>query len=481
MASSRTRRRRPDPDESALLGELRRAVEHAIADRAPPARTRRQRAPLVLAFSGGRDSTVLVDLAARLRQARVKAFAELLAVHVHHGLSPRADAWIDHCDSVCRELDVPLEVRRVAVERRGRGTEAAARDARYEALATAAHEHGACCVVTAHQLDDRIETFLIQWLRGAGVEGLASFPVQREFGADKLLLLRPFSDVPRAQIDRYVELRGLRYVEDPSNADTRLLRNALRARVMPELEAARPGFRKSAARSIDLVAEATLVLREVAAQDLANCTEDAPSGMLWLERLMQLSPERRALAVRAWLAAAGIEPPSRARLSEVLRQALTARGDARLLLRIGERELRRHHGLLLLRAARDADRAGALLRWQGEPEIAVPSWGGALRFVATDGEGFERDWLSARPLELRARAGGERFKPHPTRPSKTLKRLFQDAGVAEFDRAALPLVWRDDRLIFVAGLGADARLVDRDGERIRLEWVPDATLLDVKR
>ena len=80
-----------------------------------------------------------------------------------------------------------------------------------------------------------------------------------------------------------------------------------------------------------------------------------------------------------------------------------------------------------------------------------------------------------------AGSSGERFKPHPTRPSKTLKRLFQDAGIAEFERAALPLVWRDDRLIFVAGLGADARLVDRDGARVRLEWVPDATLLDVLR
>ena len=478
MASSRTPRRKTDPDEAALLQALRRAVEDAIL---PVPRARGRRAPLILAFSGGRDSSALVDLAARLRAARAKGFADLLAVHVHHGLAPQADAWVEHCAALCSALDVRLEVRRVAVERRGRGVEAAAREARYAVLAAAAHEHGAHCVVTAHQLDDRIETFLIQWLRGAGVDGLASFPPLREFGPGGLTLLRPFIDVSRAQIDRYVARRGLAFVEDPSNADTRLLRNALRARVIPELEVARAGFRKAAVRSIELVAQAAAALREVAAQDLAACTEDAPSGMLRTERLAHLSEERRALVLRAWLAAAGVEPPSRARLAEIARQALTARGDARLLLRVGAREVRRHRGLLLLRAADGAARAGARLQWDGEAEIAVPSWSGVLRFEETDGVGFDRDWLRARPLELRARAGGERFKPHPTRPSKTLKRLFQDAGIAEFDRGALPLVWRDDELIYVAGLGADARLVDADGERVRLAWIPDATLLDIRR
>ena len=100
-----------------------------------------------------------------------------------------------------------------------------------------------------------------------------------------------------------------------------------------------------------------------------------------------------------------------------------------------------------------------------------------LRFAPTQDEGFDAEWLRAQPLQLRGRGGGERFKPHALRPSKTLKRLFQEAGVAEFERAALPLVWRDDRLIYVAGLGADARLTDTGGERVRLEWQPDAELL----
>ncbi|MDL1863385.1 tRNA(Ile)-lysidine synthetase, partial [Betaproteobacteria bacterium PRO7] len=180
---------------------------------------------------------------------------------------------------------------------------------------------------------------------------------------------------------------------------------------------------------------------------------------------------------REWLAAAGLEAPSRARLGEIVDQALTARGDARLLIRIADQEVRRHRGLLLLRRATAAPRRHVPIRWQGEREIVLPEWGGVLRFEPTSEEGFDVDWLRAAPLEVRGRGGGERFKPHPTRPSKTLKRLFQDAGVAEFERASLPLVWRGDDLIYVAGLGPDVRMIDTGGERVRLDWRPDATLL----
>jgi tRNA(Ile)-lysidine synthase len=266
-------------------------------------------------------------------------------------------------------------------------------------------------------------------------------------------------------------------VDDPSNSDVRLLRNALRQHVLPALEAARPGMRNAAARSIDLLAEAAEVLRECGAVDLAACTDGAPKGMLHLDRLAQLTPARQALVLRQWLAAHGIDALARARLRDLLAQALRARADAKIVLRIGALEVRRHRALLLVRPAQRAAAGSATIHWRGEREIAVPAWRGVLRFVAGADSGFDPEWLGEQPLELRGRGGGERFKPHPTRPSKTLKRLFQEAGVPEFERARLPLVWRGEQLIYVAGLGPDARLVDTGGARVRLEWQPDAPLL----
>ncbi len=463
------------------------AAGHATSSAAPDSldrlgvpRTRPRAArPLVIAFSGGRDSTALLDAACRLRAERASAFRELIAVHVFHGMQPQSESWVEHCRRMCEQLGVPFDLQRVAVNPRARGPEAAAREARYHALAAAASDAGARIVLAAHHLDDRLETFLIQWLRGAGPEGLAAMPAVRVLSEETgdVLIVRPWLDVTRAEIDHYVHLRRLAFVDDPSNSDTRLLRNAIRHHVAPALEAVRPGFRKTAARSIELVAEAADALRELSESDLADCTRDAPAGMLRLDRLRALSAARRAQTVRRWLAACGLSTPPRARLNELIAQALGARADARLLLRLGVHEVRRHRGLLLVRQATRSTETGAVLRWNGETQIPVPAWRGALHFVPTDNEGFDVEWLRAEALELRAREGGERFKPHATRPSRTLKRLFQDAGIAEFERASLPLVWRDGRLIYVAGLGADARLIERGGERVSLQWQPDALLL----
>ena len=491
MASSRARSKKADPLEQRLLDTVGVAVArsvsrvHDAAEKAAEPLKRQPKAPdrtaatttVALALSGGRDSMALLDLLARLASTRGSGIRRVIAIHVHHGLSRNADAWLAHCEAECALRGVPLIARHVAVKRRGRGIEAAAREVRYAALAEAAREARARIVMTAHHRDDRLETFLLQWMRGAGLDGLAAFPAERVFDGD-LQLLRPLVDVDRAELERYVELRAIRYVDDDSNDDASLLRNAVRRDVLPRIDALRAGFRAAAARSVDLVAEAAEAMRSVAEADRAACADGAPEGMLWLDRLASLPAARQTGVLRAWLAEQGLEAPSRARLLEVLDQARTARSDARLLVRLGSYEVRRYRGLLLLKRADDASRDSFVLHWQREDEIPVPSWGGVLRFTTVNSEGFDPEWLRAEPLEVRPRGGGERFKPHPARPSKTLKRLFQDAGIAEFERGQLPLVWRDGELIFVASLGADVRFTDRDGERILIEWEPDAALIE---
>jgi len=451
----------------------------------------------VVAYSGGRDSTALLSLVGELREARLPGFARPHAVHVHHGLHRDADSWAGHCERQCATLGIELTVRRVRVDRRGVGVEAAARTARYRALAEAARELGAAAVLTAHHLDDRLETFLLQWIRGAGLEGLSAMAEKRELDAAEsplshasgrgaggeggratpLLLLRPLLHVPRERIERYVEQKALSFVEDPSNADPRFDRSALRQRVLPELAKLRSGFRGAAERSIELIAEGAEVLRSVAREDLQTCTRDAPASMLRIDRLVMLPEARRTLVLREWLAQAHLVAPPRARLREALQQAIHAGADARVLIRIGDHELRRHHGLLCLNAPRRGAPALHALQWQGEHELVVPGWGGTLVFTRTSDEGFDARWLGAEPLQLRPRTGGERFKPHPTRPSKRLKQIFQEARIPEYERSALPLVWRDGKLIYVAGVGPDTRMLVAEGERVRIEWVGATRLL----
>jgi len=474
MASSRKPRTKPDPADRTLLAALERAVGASLGARLRP----RPGTPLLIAYSGGPDSTALLHLAAQLRTRRRAGFARLCAVHVHHGLLPEADAWARHCEEMCKVLAIEFVLEKVHVEAT-RGLEAGAREARYGALERVAGERGAQIVLAAHHADDRIETFLLQWLRGAGPSGLAGMPSERALGEGGARLVRPFLEVPGAELTGYVARHGLAFVEDPSNQDTRLARNALRRDVLPALARIRAGYRRSAARSIELIAEAAEILDEQAETDLARCIDGAPRGMLRLDRLGALPAARQTLLLRAWLASHGCEAPSRARLAQALEQALGAGSDARMLIRIGTRELRRYRGLLVLRTPSRPTAHREVLHWKGEAQLPVPGWGGMLCFEpAGDLEGIDPQWLAEEPLELRARTGSERFKPNAMRPSRRLKQLFQEAGIPEFERAALPLLWRGEKLLFVPRLGSDARYLSTGPDRIRIHWMPGEGLLE---
>src|SRR2546422_10307985 len=159
---------------------------------------------VVVALSGGIDSVVLLHL--------LKDHPGVSAVHVHHGLSPNADAWARFCTRLCRAWKVPLAIRKVKVRKAGKGLEAAAREARYQAF----KKEKAEVIALAHHLDDQAETVLLNLLRGAGVRGASG--MQRLARFEGKLLARPLLDVPRRSIEEYARLHGLEWIEDESNA-----------------------------------------------------------------------------------------------------------------------------------------------------------------------------------------------------------------------------------------------------------------------
>ena len=453
---------------------------------------------VMVALSGGRDSMALLDAAARLFKEQGQALiAELRAVHVHHGIEPDADAWEAHCREECAKRRIPFECVRVRVAAKGEGIEAAAREARYRALAHHAVKNGFDIVLTAHHEDDRIETFLLQWMRGAGIEGLAAFPEARELaipsvdgaaavqGGSQVFLLRPWAEVTRAEIDRYVKARRVRYVEDPDNASPRFSRNRIRHEVIPLLEQVRPGFRPAAARSVALVAEAVEVLKSVAATDLERCrSEEHPSGIS-IFRLLELIPARQAWCLRAWLSAEGLRPISKARLEDMLRQVRETHSDATFAIRLQGHEIRRWGADLVIRESvvRSVVAERSEVVRLDRDAIALPEWGGVIEVIpCAPGEpGIARSRLSDRGarLEARSAAGAVKLRLWELRPAKLLKDLYAQAGIPAYARADLPRLWLNGELLFAAGLGMDVRLEDdpeKFPDRVRLRWHPDHSL-----
>jgi len=430
-----------------------------------------------VAFSAGPDSAALAVMAAEWARRRG---LRLWLFHVHHGLHPDADAWTDRAADLARRLDLPLLVRRVEVASDDpAGIEAAAREARYGALADMAAEAGVATILLAHHLDDQAETVLLRLLRGAGPDGMGA--MGRETWKEGIRYLRPWLAVPRSRIlafmQAYSARSGFEAVQDPSNLDTRYARGILRAQVLPAIERHWPGYRSTLERFARRSAEVAALLKEVAQADLEMIQEPRPpyGNVLRLSALNRLAPARRAMVLRLWLAGHGMAAPPEARLREMIRQLQDAAQDRQLLLRHGDMQVRRYrdHVIVDSRDSRPpAARAASVeFRWDGEPSVRLDAMEGTLLFLIEE-SGIDPAWLRNTGLTMRRRRGRERLQVSPQTPSRSLKNLYQERGIPSWERERLPLLYRGDVLVYAAGLGPDAR-TPRASPGVRLEWRPD--------
>ena len=202
---------------------------------------------IAVAVSGGADSLALLHA---LRTLAVRRGWRVAVATVDHGMRPDAAADAAFVADHAASLGLEVQLLRIAPEElrahRGEGPEGAARAARYRALAEAAAKAGCRFVATGHTLDDQAETVLLQLLRGAGPDGLAAMAPRDGW------LLRPLLAVRREETRACCRALGLAWREDASNADQRLLRNAVRLRALPLLEELRPGAALTLARTAEL-------------------------------------------------------------------------------------------------------------------------------------------------------------------------------------------------------------------------------------
>lgn len=436
---------------------------------------------MAIAFSGGLDSTVLLDLMCRLWPPD-----RLLALHVHHHLQPAADAWPAHCRTFATARGVRCRVLHAESQPApGESIEQWARNERYRLLAAEARMQGAAALLTAHHADDQAETLLLRMSRGAGPRGLAGIlPVRHVLG---LPVLRPLLDVRRAELTGYARREGLHWIEDPSNEDPRFARNRLRQQVLPDAEVMRLVAEAERARvaweRIERVAaadvEAAMVagapgrgdppVRRVAGvpeADRAMADAPGPNGSLGpLDRgiLRSLPRERAVWALREWVCRFGVPPPSRAQTDQLMHQLIDgSASDAEVIVR--DVALLRHRdrlfGIRGASAARLRRAAAAALEPVVLRDLTTATGYGQEPSVMELPAGLGRLYLRCdRPDALSGLRvtdggqGGRRLRPGAGRPSRTLKNLYQEAGVPGWLRPLYPVVLAQDEVVFSAALG----------------------------
>ncbi len=396
----------------------------------------------LVAFSGGIDSTVLLHALSGIRDQQQN---EIIAIHVDHGLHPDSSKWEAHCRQFAEGLDVAYVSKQVSVSEEYRnGPEAAARQARYAVLQTLV-THGDC-LLSAHHEDDQDETLLLNLMRGSGQAGLAGIGAMQNFGQGRLL--RPLLGVSGDAIEDYAKRHDLRWIEDPSNADTRFDRNFLRQEIVPSLAARWPAVAARLRQSADLASEASALLRDLADIDLAAM---GSPQRLNLEALQALSLERQRNLLRRAISLCGLPAPPATRLYQAVHELIPAREDAQPLVKWSGTELRRYRNhLYVMPAIPDLPDEPAQLLRPGESLDLGPGMGQLDLSPETDG-GINPD-LATAGLRVHYRHGGEAIRPTGHDRTHKLKKLLQQEGIVPWMRERLPLLYSGENLVAVADL-----------------------------
>ncbi len=411
---------------------------------------------IAVALSGGLDSVVLLDTVCK---AQAKNQNQIYAFHIHHGLQKPADDWLIFCEKLAKQYKIHFDFRLLHLDSAHEqgNIEARARAGRYEALADLCEEYGIEDLLLAHHQNDQAETVLLQLLRGSGVAGLSGMPASRAIASNpSITLWRPLLNQSRQELEAYAKEHKLKWIEDPSNQNTKYRRNAIRKKIIPALESIQPEALANMARSAELLGEAQTLLNRLAQQDGKNILNQDQLKVLPLLALAKDDLPAANNVLRYWLQTQQLAMPSQERLQAWWRDLAKVKADAKLEWLHDESKI---------------------YLWRGALQVAGGEEGQwVLKSLSANSKqlGLPADWVKAaqenNQITLRERLGSEKIQIKPKTPRKTLKNLYQEADIPPWERQA-PLLYINDELIAVAGIGLSYPHLTSAGRRVLPEWV----------
>ncbi|HOW96152.1 MAG TPA: tRNA lysidine(34) synthetase TilS [Kiritimatiellia bacterium] len=409
---------------------------------------------LLLAVSGGADSTAL---AAALAGLRVPLNLRLTLAHLNHGIrGAEADDDARFVRALARRLRAGFVLGRADVpglsRKKGISIEMAAREARYDFLARAARRAGADAIATAHTADDQAETVLLRLARGTGPQGLAGIPYRSEHGG--VPVIRPMLDATRAQVEAFLKRRGLGWREDSTNRNPEHLRNRVRHEIIPLLEARlNPCLREALCRLASLAGEENRWME----QEAARLAFDG-----FVAQLAGLPVPLARRALRAWLSKTGVPPESLdfEAIERVRALAEGRRGGGSAPLPGGWRVTREAGALRIQKAGRAGPSSySTRLKVPGVSSLASGWRVRVVRgrgYAAPSAAGNLEAWVDAgrvgrSPLMARSWRPGDRIRLVGLAGSKKLQDLFVDLKIPREQRLRIPVIECKGEILWVPG------------------------------
>ncbi|MDA7742169.1 tRNA lysidine(34) synthetase TilS [Francisellaceae bacterium] len=384
---------------------------------------------LIIAYSGGIDSTVLLHLSSQLQSD----FLNVKAIHINHGISPNSNEWEKHCQQQCDQLNTPLSIQRIQTQpQKGQSIEAWAREERYSAFQK--HAEQCSAIALGHHQEDQAETFLLQAIRGSGLPGLSAMPETKTFTADSLLV-RPLLGFAKQQLIDYAHKNQLIWIEDESNTSTKFRRNALRHNIIPELEKISPQVTQTLARAAKHCAEVQSLLKLYVEQDLQEIME--PDHSLNVKKLCQKNSIQQKALFRAWCQTKDRCPPKTIQLTQILESL--AHANSGWIYSWGNHTVGLYNNLLefIEQSEKPIEFSYA---WDGKSPLKTPNHQTPLTKQSLQERGLKIDQINWGNIIVRSRQPGDKFKPKSRQHAQSLKVLFQENNIPEWKRSQTTII-----------------------------------------
>ncbi|WWP00318.1 MAG: tRNA lysidine(34) synthetase TilS [Candidatus Dasytiphilus stammeri] len=399
---------------------------------------------LLIAYSGGIDSTVLLHQLTQLR----KYYLYLLkfrAIHINHNINPNANLWRLHCQEQCLKWNIvfsSVEINLDSKNKKDKGIEAASRIARYNALFKALLPGE--ILLTAHHMDDQSESFLLALKRGSGPSGLSSMPLIKK-NLEGKILFRPFLNHDRKTIEKWANQYNLCWINDNSNNDTYFDRNFLRVEVLSVLKNKWPHFCKAVTRSAKLCAYQEQLLHDLLTEHLQKITRD--DGSLIIDDLHHHSEIKVYAILRQWLMNHKIMAPSFKIIQCIWREIICSRKDALACIRIGPNEIRRYHNAIYLLATTPSIKEH-ILDWKSPWQpLQLPNKLGVIKLHHSHGILMRSPNILSEKVSIRFKAKGKFLLLGRSAGRRSIKKIWQEFAIPYWLRERIPLIFYNEILI----------------------------------
>ncbi|WP_428354360.1 tRNA lysidine(34) synthetase TilS [Methyloprofundus sp.] len=398
---------------------------------------------IFIGYSGGIDSHVLLHLLASTPELKPK----LCAVYIHHGIQASADDWALHCQKIASTLSVKFQVVKVNAQAfAGQSPEEAARNARYQAFKNLLAKDDV--LLFAQHRHDQLETVLLQMFRGAGLKGLSGMPFDTSFAAGRLL--RPLLDINQQAIEHYAQQHKLQWIEDPSNQERQFDRNYLRHEIIPLLEKRWPSLDKTVARVAEHCADAQSVLSS-SAHEKMQLLYDGQKNSLSISGLLENNHLNQQWIIREWLHHLGARMPTQKVLVAIMQDILPAQSGANPIVEHDGYTIQRYRDALYLVATNEKPDLAQVFTWPANADSLVLTNNGVLQLKEAK-QGIAKQFWQHADILVKYRQGGEKISLPQRTGRHSLKKIYQEAGIAPWMRDSIPLIYIAGKLAVVANV-----------------------------